>query len=90
MNPVDAAACFRLTKLAVDDLITKPARDKLLDRWPPEQTKIGTLLTCPWCFSVWVAAGIVAVRRLAPRVWTPVADLLAMSAITGLIFEKEG
>lgn len=50
-----------------------------------DEPKIATLITCPWCASVWVAAGVVVVRRVAPTVWSPVARLLAFSAAAGMI-----
>lgn len=47
--------------------------------------KLAILLTCRWCMGAWVAAGIVAARRLAPRQWAPLADGLALSAAAALI-----
>lgn len=81
----DTLACFRLTKLAIDDEITKPWRDRILERHPPADTKLGYWLTCPWCFSATAGAFIVLARRLAPRAWQPLAQVLAMSAMTGLL-----
>lgn len=52
-----------------------------------EHTKLGELITCPWCVSVYVAAAVVAARRLAPGVWDPVARGLAASLAAGLAAE---
>lgn len=42
--------------------------------------KLATLVTCRWCTGVWVAAGIVVARRVAPRAWAPVARGAALAA----------
>lgn len=52
------------------------------DEAPP---KLAKLVTCPWCSSVWLAAGVVAVSRVAPRQWRYVARGLAFSAVAGII-----
>lgn len=84
----DTLACFRLTKLVLDDKVADPVRDWILARHPADHG-LGFLITCPWCASPYIAAGIVVARRLAPRWWGPLADVLAMSAVTGLLFEHE-
>lgn len=64
-----------------------PEEAVAVDDTPPFAAK---LVTCPWCLSVWVAVGVVAARRLAPRVWHPAAVALAASAFTGLVAERSG
>jgi hypothetical protein len=85
---VDALAVFRLTKLVNDDEIFADVRDKLLDRFHPEDTKIGYLITCPWCVSIYAGAAAALARELAPRQWDVVARMLAFSAATGMVAEK--
>lgn len=46
------------------------------------------LVQCPWCTSLWVAAGVVLARRVLPLPWAPVARALSMSAITGWLSER--
>lgn len=41
-------------------------------------------IRCPWCVSMWIALWVVALRRVAPRLWHPVATALAMSQVAGL------
>ena len=47
--------------------------------------KLAKLVTCPWCASIYVAAGVVLARRLAPRAWDPLARLLSFAAVAGLV-----
>ncbi len=61
------------------------ADEVALDTNPP---KMAVLATCPWCASVWCAAGVVALRRLVPRAWGPVAEVLALAAVAGLVAER--
>lgn len=44
---------------------------------------IGVLTSCTWCASVWLAFGVVVLRQVAPRLWSPVARVLAVSAVAG-------
>lgn len=85
---VDALATHRLTKLVIDDKITEDLREKLFEKYPPESTKTGYWATCPWCVSMWVGAGVVAARTIAPRAWRPLSYALAFSSIVGLIEER--
>jgi hypothetical protein len=79
---LDALAVHRLTRLVVDDVITEPLREAVYKRYPPHDRSLSYVLTCPHCASVWVAAGVVLARILAPGLWSPVAKLLALSALT--------
>ncbi len=54
----------------------------------PDPPKLAVLATCSWCASVWCAAGVVALRRLVPRAWGPVAEVLALAAVAGLVSER--
>lgn len=91
---VDALASYRLTRLIVEDKITDGIREKVrhaamrsVDS-PGTAAKINTLLSCPWCVGWWVACGVVVARKVAPRIWEPVATALALSATTGIIAEN--
>ena len=87
---VYALAVARITGLIVSDTITEPARDALIgwldDRPKTAGAALATLITCPWCASIWVA--FIA----SPFVWffghSPVmlipAIALAFSQVTGM------
>ncbi|HEX2575793.1 MAG TPA: DUF1360 domain-containing protein [Aquihabitans sp.] len=51
--------------------------------------KVATLVTCRWCAGVWIAAGVVAARTLAPQLWDPVARGLTLSAGAVLLARLE-
>lgn len=61
----------------------------LAEREGPHAPKVAQLVTCGWCASVWIAAGVLAARRLAPRAWNPVARLLAASTVANLLATLE-
>lgn len=88
----DLLAGYRLTRVVLEDSKEFPplmgARTRLakrLDEHPPWNQA----LECAWCSSAWVAVGVVAARRLAPQVWSPVAAALAISAAAGLLRQAE-
>lgn len=90
----DALAAYRLTRLVTKDTITEGLRFKVqraamnADVEDGIAAKLQTLTSCAWCVSWWCALGVVAVRKLAPDLWEPVAKALAFSAVTGLIAEN--
>ncbi len=90
----DALAVYRLTKLIMDDKITEDLREKVWERYgqPADEDshKISYLLTCPWCLSIYFATGAVLTRMIAPKAWRPISRGLALSALTGLLVEREG
>lgn len=86
---VDALAVYRLTRLVTRDslpLVARP-RDAAVRRWGDRA--LGYFVECPWCVSVWVAAAAVTGRVLTPTWWTPLALVLAFSAVTGWLAERE-
>ena len=85
---VTALATYRITKLVLEDEIFAEPRNALLKRFNPQETKIGYLLTCPWCVSVWAGVAVAAGLKYAPKATEPVAQGLAASAVTGLMYER--
>lgn len=83
----DALAVYRATRLVTQDRITEPLREAVW-RHRPADKGIGYLITCPWCSSMWLAAGAAAARRVAPRVWRPVARVLALSGAAGWLTSR--
>lgn len=51
--------------------------------------KLATLITCRWCAGMWIAAGVVGARTLAPDAWNVVARGLAFSAGAALLARFE-
>ena len=48
-------ATRRITTLITEDKITEDLRDAVTRRFPPEHTKLGYLVTCRKCSSIWAA-----------------------------------
>lgn len=87
MTPLEAAlgalAVYRATLLVVADKVTQRPRGWLRARFP---RRLGYLLICPWCASVWVAAAAAGAWVLLPsRWWTAGAAVLAWSAAAGIL-----
>lgn len=95
---LDALACFRLTRLVVEDTITQPVRDRLIGRAYANgrnmdgtkmevaaRPRLAELLSCPWCASPYVAVLIVALQTFAAGVCLYVSAVLAFSAVAGLL-----
>lgn len=85
---IDALAAFRITRLLITDQITKEPREAFQE-WclKGRRLKLLELSQCPWCAGMYVAFGVVAARRIAPRAWDPIAKALAFSAVTGILSE---
>lgn len=55
----------------------------------PDVPKVAELVTCRWCAGMWVAAGMLLLRRLAPRLYRPLCEALALSAGAALLARLE-
>lgn len=82
---VGALAVHRLTRLVTTDTITEGPRDALVDRGG----RLADLITCPWCVSVWAAAGWAALSTVAPSLARPLGAVLAWSSVAGLLAAQE-
>lgn len=77
---------WRLTRLA--------QRDTILDQpraWLDQHTggMANTLLWCPWCLSVWIAAPVVIAWPLTAPTLHQVAVAALASAVTGQLLTRE-
>lgn len=83
---VDALAVARITRLVTDDTLP-PLEAARRRAYEHVQQRHGAGwaegVTCAWCVSVWVAAGAVVARRVAPRTWDRAARALALSYAAG-------
>lgn len=96
---VDSLAVYRLTVLLTKDTITAPFRERLGLPWshpgipgPPPYAGVRWMafswLSCAWCVSVWLAAGVVALTRFAPGAWQYAGMALALSGVAGYLAER--
>lgn len=65
-----ALATYRLTRLITTDVITEGLRNRIWEKYPPESTKLGYLISCDHCSSIYAAA---AVSTLAVVAASPVS-----------------
>lgn len=84
---VGALAVHRITRLVTEDSITEPLRRPVIQERP--DSRLADFLTCPWCVSVWAAAGWLALTTAAPRLSRPLGAVLAWSSVTGLLASWE-
>jgi hypothetical protein len=82
-------AVYRTTRLIIRDSILDSFRNKLWDRFPPESTKIGYLITCPWCIGFWLSLGFYICYTIVPFQTLWVCYVLALSAAVGLLTALE-
>ena len=85
---LDALATYRLTRLVVEDEVTRPVRERVWATRPPHESRLGYLLTCPYCTSVWVGLGVTLARRFAPRAWSLAASTMALSGVVTIIEDR--
>lgn len=84
----DMLAVFRLTRLLNKDTILDEARHRFDAATIAEHPKLYELAHCPWCLGMWLAAGVIGLRMAQPRLWSPIAKMLACSAVAGLLSES--
>lgn len=85
---IDIIAVRRLTRLIQEDRITEPLRELIFDKFPPQSTLTGYLLTCPWCISIWASLVIFGLRKLHPETANYLSSVLAASEVTGQLTTK--
>jgi hypothetical protein len=87
---VGALAVARLTRLLITDEITDPVRTRIAG-WAEgtaerrAHPQIGYLVTCPWCVSIWTAAGWAGLAILAPGPAAALGSVLAWSEVAGIL-----
>jgi hypothetical protein len=82
-------ATYRLTRLITRDELLSGFRNWFWVKRPPETSKLGYLLTCEWCMSIWVASLLQISRMIVPIPTNIVVVVLALSAIAGLLTAYE-
>lgn len=81
-------ASYRITRLLTRDVITEGFRNWYWKKFPPESSKLGYLLTCEWCLSIWVAS-LMYLFAMITSVTLAVATVFAISAVVGLLTAYE-
>ena len=84
-----ALATYRATRLVTTDEIFSNLRNRFWNRFPPETTKTGYLLTCEWCTSIWLGLLFSFCYTISSDVSRIFAVALALSALAGLLTAYE-
>jgi len=81
-------ACYRMTRLVTADEITKPLRIWAVTK----SQRVGYLMSCDWCLSIWLAPLVAIPVTLWPNSKPLQALLLwlSLSAVAGLVSVIEG
>lgn len=86
---VDSLAAYRLTKLIVEDEITSDLRETAINAaYDSGHDKLGYLLSCPHCVSVYTAAFTNGLRFVSPKAATLVNGALASAALVSLYYDN--
>jgi sterol desaturase/sphingolipid hydroxylase (fatty acid hydroxylase superfamily) len=82
-------ATYRLTRLVIEDTIFSNLRDKFWDKFPPESTKLGYFITCPWCVGLWLSLIVTICYTIVPiqTMWACLP--FAISSLVGLLTALE-
>lgn len=85
-------ATFRITRFITRDdyPLWAPLRSRITRRWPPTPGAWSEVVLCPWCASPYIAAVLLVVWLFVPYWLAPVALILALSAVAGLLAEWGG
>jgi hypothetical protein len=85
----DALAVYRATRLATQDEISRPFRERAnRDLYRAGHRQLAYLIECPFCISVWLSGALVLGRAVAPRTTALVRRTLAAAAVTALIYDR--
>lgn len=76
------AASYRLWRLAAQDLITEPLRDRWLTRAPQW---VDDLISCGWCLGSWIAFGVTWATDAVAGLSLPVLTALAAAVVVGAL-----
>lgn len=87
-----SAVTYRVSRFIVHDSLIDAPRNKIYDwlehREHPFWLKIHELIGCPWCITIWIAAGAVAVHHVVVEdVPVPIWTWLAVATGSLIIWE---
>jgi hypothetical protein len=86
--PEEAEELVTLLDLA-EDVLAAHRLTRLITRDAAVGGPLGYLVNCPYCASIYVAAGVSLARSVAPLWWRRAARVLATSAVVSFLSERE-
>jgi hypothetical protein len=85
---VGALAAHRLTRLAIQDVITARFRKRIFEKYPPTPDSWSYVLTCPWCSSMWAGLLVAGLQTYGGRPGRTLVYALAASDAVGIAEER--
>lgn len=85
---IGALAAHRLTRLAIQDVITAKPRNAVLKKYPPTQESWSYALTCSWCAGMYAGLIIAALQGKGGSVGRALTYALALSSAVGIAEER--
>lgn len=85
-----ALAVTRLTLLITTDMITQPLRDRIWRKRPPSTSRIGYLVTCNWCSSIYASTAVMSMYKILEKPTMFVCTILALSTVAGFVANRVG
>ena len=85
---IGALAAHRLTRLAIQDVITAKPRNAVLKKYPPTQESWSYVLTCPWCAGMWAGLLVAGLQGKGGSLGRGLTYALALSSAVGIAEER--
>lgn len=85
---IGALAAHRLTRLAIQDVITAKPRNAILKKYPPTQESWSYALTCGWCASIYTGLIVAGLQGKGGSLGRGLVYALALSDAVGIAEER--
>lgn len=85
---IDALAVHRATRLITEDELTRPLRERIHASHPPASSRVGYVLTCPYCASIYAAFAISLTHIPQIRFLRIFVYSLAIADVTAILADR--
>lgn len=85
---IDALAVHRATRLITTDQVTAPLRERIHAHHPPSSSKLGYVLTCDYCASIYAALLVSLTHTPNIRFLRIFVYSLAIADVTAILADR--
>lgn len=85
---IDALAVHRATRLITEDELTRPLRERIHANHPPAASKLGYVITCPYCASIYAALAVSLTHIPSIRFLRIFVYSLAIADVTAILADR--